>query len=279
MKRLTFEQASHSVVAESDLGRIASKEIPATSWNWREAQAEDAAKAAHFIDTFCKDLTLITEKPFKRGSSLTVIAHEGDDYPAQFLAKIAWDEFLKNYMHYLKRVIGNLKPTDEREQVFVYPVSHIVWKKGCAIVEFPDGSENIKTFKLAEPCMLSCEEVERPPHIERKLELLRQTTYDYKPYVLQSKKGSQILALHLGNTWHDIAIATWDKPRLDNISNTLLLLIVGLLSGVMLGITGYNYFENSYLKTGIAILSGLAMIFVLLFSTLWIAKRCKPLRV
>ncbi len=278
MKRMTFEEASRELLAESRLSRIASEEVPATPWNWRQEFENDRLRTSDLIDKLCKDLSIVIERPIVRNSmfrsdSNWIISNSPSEQAAW-----TWKKFLQWYPNYLKQAIENLKAQADGDKVFTYPISHIRWDKGSASVELPNDMDEVTFMKLTEPVTVPCD-ANVPPHIKRKLELLEQTEYDYQPYILQSKDGTKVLAIRLGCQWRDIAIATFKKPQIKNINNVLIFLttILFILFGV--GLFGQAMIENIVLKVIITCSSLMLGLLGVLFFSLFIVKRYRPLKV
>ncbi len=275
---MTFEEASRDILAESRLSRIATEDIPATPWNWRQELENDRIKASNLIDKLCSDLSIITERPIIRNSifkSENYMISPNQTEQAQW----SWKKFLHWYPIYLKQAIDNLKAQTEGDKVFTYPISHIRWDKGSATIELPNDMDEVTLIKLTEPITVPCDKVNLPKHVQRKLELLEQTEYDYQPYILQSKEGEKVLAIRLGCQWRDIAITTFKKPQIKNINNVLIFLIVTLFTLFGVGLYGQSMIEGVVLRTIIAIASLALGLLGVLFLSLFMVKRYRPLKV
>lgn len=280
--RMTFEEASRQLLAQSRLRLIAEGEIPATAWNWQEGYAECQIKSKILVDKLCKDLSLLIGRPVWQAHPPTKeIRYVSSSFNFAPQAQWAWGDFINFYPAYIKKVISNLRPNNSCDnRIFSYPISPIYWRKGCASFEFPNEMDDVTFIKLTDPVVDTNKEI--PPHIQNKLELLEKTEYDYKPYILRGKEGIKVLAINLGREWNDIAIATFNLPKptqIRSLNNVLICLILCFMFLSGAGLYLQSMFENFLLRLSITVVAAIFGSVGILFLSLFVAKRYRPLKV
>jgi hypothetical protein len=277
MQRKTFEETVRTIIANQRLGDIVMGDIPATESNWHEFALEAQSQADHSVQSLCADLRMVTGISIYPFAKFKINMWQGG---GSLGTKAQWtfEQFLVQYPRYVNGTIKNISCSAKKD--IIYPIHPLIWRKTDVYTVFPNGTGQIRDIHLKNPEEYTGTDI--PIIFKKKLDLLKETTYDYQPYVLKDRSGDgMLLVLKLGNQWKDIVIASHDHPSSTKI--TMLFVFMMLICLMISWHIGKYLFTDPELHWSISLLLGtttfITFFFGVLIATFLVCKNFGTMRI
>lgn len=284
MRKPTFEQAMRLTLGNLNITKVIDDEYPIELW--QAAYLADKKDVDTFLDVFCEDMSFLANRPISRASYLDGTFNLfglRPRMPRDLMPSIVKDCYTKTIKvmdRYINEVIDNMqciKTNDITMKPFPFSKIKRLTKKVIS-ANLPSANEEVTQILLKDPTSKSIDDVQKPKHIVELLDKLKQTHYDYQPYILDDE-AEKLLVIRLGNDWNDIAIARWKPQPLVKIDTFLMALVFLLFSLGTFGLWFNGFAADKVSEIVIMILSILSCVGSAFFTGLFIVRNNKSFKV
>lgn len=230
VKRLSFEQAFQKVLDESQLQEIVDGKRELNQWGI--ALKNDLEAANKFLNTFCQDLSILTKRkhrvfelsgPFS--IDISKIVTSSDNWNDR-IVKI-WDTFKWAFTERVKNCTGNLwlhrdtLSVDPRPRLI--PITKIVIENNSCSFSWMDNLSTVTKRVVADVALICPDDFPKniPDDVKETLSLLKTTTFDYSPKIMDGilvneeqelrLKQDPALILNIGK-FGLLMVEYWNEP-------------------------------------------------------------------
>ena len=264
--RPTFEIAYKEIVVKSSIYEL--NQINSKAWPQSVQTAIDTDERIinNLIDKLCEDMTKLFNKKIAVSIKFRL-------YPSSYQINECYDFYLRMLPRFIDEKINNLSPNNYSPTIeFVkYPkIGLLKWNGTNVEINLMGITEEKIKVENAEIKNIN-DYPDRTSHITKILSILEKTHYEYEPYILTGSNDKKILAIRLGDSWKDIAIADWDYPYsgIDAIDNRILGCTLGLFG---VSCWGAFKFENLFIQVLFMIIGFVSFACIILLSILFYKK-------
>lgn len=222
-QRLTFEEGYRDVVYNSAIYELKSEQPKASFTESKNTTHKDRKVLGKLLDDLCYDMSMIFGRRIKRQSELRLVVTNPFDLN---WAEVYFEEYSQQIPSLVSRVINGLV---SKFVPYTLNAGWVCWSGWNAYVKFPISRYASSSLIFNEAAEIPTDN-QVPEHIEKLLQKLKKTKFDYQPYFLTGNSGEKVLALKLGCQWHDLAIARW-KPQ--KTTSNLLIDVALMLTGIL----------------------------------------------
>ncbi len=270
--RQTFEEAYRQTVCESAIYELKLERPEASLSEVTGAAILDAQKVNLLLDTLCSDMSDVLGRRSKRVSQM--------NYRVMPAFRANWPKvYLKEYSTRMPVLVQKVISGLVQAPPYTLRTGWINWSGWDATTTLVDNQFKSHMIHFPEAEEISIEEMKTiPPHVQKLLLKLKESKFNYQPYIFTGTNGEKVLAVRLGCMWHDLAIARWTPdPHMSAIQVQIALLLVamlGCITSVSLAFQFDSWIPTILMIVG-AVVSGLGTAFMAML----VSDHFRPIRV